>query len=155
MVAIERILIATNFDTPSEHALNAALGMADRLRATVTVLHVLDLPLAAYYAPRLPADFAACLESVALGKLGDTLARARKRIPSANALLCHGVPWRQIVSRGESMGCQMIVLGSHARRGGGRSMLGSVARDVARSSRIPVLTVQDPAAVTRSLATHS
>jgi nucleotide-binding universal stress UspA family protein len=152
---IERILLATNFDAPSDHARAAALRMADRLRATVTVLHVLDLPLSAYYAAKLPADFVSSLESVALSKLAETLAVVREKIPSANALLCHGVPWKQIVSRAESTGCQLIVLGSHSRGGGGRSLIGSVARDVARASSVPVLTVQDPDQLTRSLPTYS
>lgn len=155
MSTIKRILVATNFDAPSRHALDSALTMAERLDATITLLHVLDLPLYAYYADRLPSDFAATLEHVALDLLADLLARVRERVPNANGLLCHGVPWSQIVDRAETMECDLVVLGTHARGGAAKALLGSVARDVSRRSRVPVLTVQNPSVVTRSLASYS
>jgi len=155
MTPIKRILVATNFDGPSRHALDSALSMAERLGATITLLHVLDLPLYAYYAEKLPSDFAECLENAALAHLADLLARVRERIPSANGLLCHGVPWSQIVERAESMACDMVVLGTHARSSRGDDLLGSVARDVSRRSRVPVLTVQTPNVLQRSTALPS
>ncbi|MES1174536.1 MAG: hypothetical protein ABUL62_09410 [Myxococcales bacterium] len=41
------------------------------------------------------------------------------------------------------------------RAGAGQRLLGSVARDVSRTCRVPVLTIQDPAARNRSLPVYS
>lgn len=155
MSTINRILAATNFDAPSQHALDSALTMAERLGATITLLHVLDLPHYAYYADRLPADYAVNLELVALSILADLLGQVRERVPSANGLLCHGLPWSQIVEHAETMACDIVVLGSHARSGKGHGLLGSVGRDVSRRSKVPVLTVQNPQSAVRSLPLYS
>ena len=41
--------------------------------------------------------------------------------------------------------CDLIILGTHARTGLSRVLLGSVAEDVIRHSRVPVLTLKTPA----------
>ena len=155
MTAIKRILVATNFDVPSSHALEAALGMAERFRATVTLLHVLDLPLYAYYADRLPLDFADSLERSAVAQLAELLTRIRLRIRTANGLVCHGVPWTQIAAHAEILRCDLVVLGTHSKPGAGQRLLGRVSHDVSRNCAVPVLTIPDPVTLKRRLPAYS
>ena len=44
----------------------------------------------------------------------------------------------------EEQHCSLIVLGTHGRTGLSRVLLGSVAEDVIRHSRVPVLTLKTP-----------
>lgn len=50
-----------------------------------------------------------------------------------------------IVDEARDSRCDLIVMGSHGRRGFNRAVLGSDAEDVLRASPVPVLVVRDPA----------
>ena len=52
-----------------------------------------------------------------------------------------GTPWETIVVSAGSGRFDLIVMGTHGRRGVKRALLGSVAERVVRSSPVPVLTV--------------
>ena len=50
-----------------------------------------------------------------------------------------------IVDEATSAGCDLIVIGTHGRRGFNRALLGSDAESVLRASPVPVLLVRAPA----------
>ena len=52
-----------------------------------------------------------------------------------------------IVEEARQSRCDLIVIGTHGRRGVARAMLGSDAENVVRSSPVPVLLVRAPATV--------
>jgi len=52
-----------------------------------------------------------------------------------------------IVEEARKSRCELIVIGTHGRRGVSRAMLGSDAENVMRSSPVPVLLVREPATV--------
>jgi nucleotide-binding universal stress UspA family protein len=52
-----------------------------------------------------------------------------------------GSAWREIDDVAREMRADLIVLGTHGRRGVARVILGSVAEKVVRTSPVPVLTV--------------
>ena len=52
-----------------------------------------------------------------------------------------------IVEEARQSRCDLIVIGTHGRRGVARAMLGSDAENVVRSSPVPVLLVRAPAPV--------
>ena len=52
-----------------------------------------------------------------------------------------------IVEEARQSRCDLIVIGTHGRRGVARAMLGSDAENVVRSSPVPVLVVRAPAPV--------
>ena len=51
-----------------------------------------------------------------------------------------------IVDEAKKAGCELIVIGTHGRRGLGHALLGSDAEKVVRQSPVPVLLVRAPAA---------
>ena len=59
-------------------------------------------------------------------------------------LLIEGNAAREILRVAEEQHCSLIVLGTHGRTGLSRVLLGSVAEDVIRHSRVPVLTLKTP-----------
>ena len=52
-----------------------------------------------------------------------------------------------ILQEAKSAGCDLIVIGTHGRRGFRRALLGSDAESVLRESPVPVLLVRAPSAV--------
>jgi nucleotide-binding universal stress UspA family protein len=52
-----------------------------------------------------------------------------------------GSPFEQILAVAAQEGCDLVVLGTHGRRGIAHAALGSVAEKVVRLCPVPVLTV--------------
>jgi len=61
--------------------------------------------------------------------------------PRTDAVFRQGTPFDVILDVAKSEGCDLIVIGTHGRRGVARVLLGSVAERVVRLSPVPVLTV--------------
>ena len=57
-----------------------------------------------------------------------------------------GPPGMAIKEIVEEMGADLVVVGTHGRRGIGRVLLGSGAEDVIRQAPVPVLVIRAPAA---------
>ena len=53
-----------------------------------------------------------------------------------------GAPWEEILSVATERGADLVVVGTHGRRGFAHALMGSVAERVVRLSTIPVLTVR-------------
>jgi nucleotide-binding universal stress UspA family protein len=141
MLPIKTILHPTDFSKPSEYALRFACALARDYQARLVLLHVVEPPV--YYgelgmAVPLPADFHETLHS----KLSH-LAPADCGVP-VETLLMEGNAAREILRVAEEQHISLIVLGTHGRTGFSRVLLGSVAEDVIRHSRVPVLTLKTP-----------
>jgi nucleotide-binding universal stress UspA family protein len=52
-----------------------------------------------------------------------------------------GETWRTILDTVAEVGAELIVMGTHGRRGLPRALLGSVAEKIVRTATCPVLTV--------------
>jgi nucleotide-binding universal stress UspA family protein len=75
-------------------------------------------------------------------RLEPLLARARAACVEAEALLVPGFPDEAIVETARQRGADLIVVGTHGRRGAARLMLGSVAARVVAGAPCPVLTAR-------------
>jgi nucleotide-binding universal stress UspA family protein len=138
-----RIIVATDFSEIADHALDYALAFAAMSGANVTIVHAYDVPV--YGRPDgvlLPSpEVAEQISRAARRALDETVERARKRCPSADGELREGDARDQITNVAEMLGADLIVVGTHGRRGVKRMLLGSVAESLVRTSSIPVLTV--------------
>ncbi|MHB1213507.1 MAG: universal stress protein [Thiobacillus sp.] len=143
-----RILVAIDGSAHSTHALQHAAGLAKGLSASVRILHVVDIGLLPY-GPELSIDIDALLEAryVAAEKI---LAAARDSVKASGLevearLLDTATPVQHvaaaIVEAASDWPADLLVLGTHGRRGVERWLLGSVAEGVARRSTVPVLLV--------------
>jgi len=138
---LKHILVATDFNEPADRALDLAIALATRLESKLTVMHAYSIPASGYpYAKGLlwPVDD---LSRAARTALDGVLRKAREGYPKAEAVLACGEPSRQIVDAAAACGAELIVMGTHGRRGLSHVFLGSVAEKVVRLSPIPVLTV--------------
>lgn len=140
-MGFRHILVPVDFGEPSEHAVDLALTMAARFDARVTLLHVAWMPPYYYsaYAEGLafPTDE---METRARTALDEMLAKAKKRYEKVDGLLVPGMAWEKIIEAIGTTGADLVVVGTHGRRGLSRVFLGSVAEKVVRHSPVPVLT---------------
>ena len=146
MLTIRRILVATDFTETSERALEFGIELARKFDAATTLVHVYQIPAmgfadGGYIAG---AEVAAQLSTAAQNRL-DAMVESRKTagVPM-QAILREGVAWEEINAVAKEVEADLIVIGTHGRRGLARALLGSVAENVIRTSTIPVLVIHGP-----------
>jgi universal stress protein A len=136
------IIVPTDFSYASDAALGYARMLATRFGASLHLLHVLEEPgtWSEVYAAipeiqrRLGADAARRLEAMA--------ACLPPPMRATSAVVC-GAPVPSIVKEAQTRAADLIVMGTHGRRGMGHLLLGSVAERVVRLAPCPVLTVRE------------
>lgn len=156
MNTFKHLLVPTDFSDPSECALELALDLAIQQKAQLTLVHFWEIPPYPYVlASCSPPDLMTAIQEAANQQLAETLARVQVRLPSAKAVCRMGSPWQEIVGAIRDLHADLVVMGTHGRRGVRHALLGSVAEKVVRLSPVPVLTVParlplEPAPVTTS-----
>ncbi len=150
MLSFERIMVAIDFGESSTEALEVALGLAKQYRSALTLIHTWEVPSYAYTAMDFSAmDMLTPVQEAAREQLAALIAEVRKELPEAKAILARGVAWQEILAAIERGKPDLIVMGTHGRRGLRHALLGSVAEKIVRFSPVPVLTVRvKPAALT-------
>lgn len=141
MKPFEHILVPTDFGEPAERALDLAIMLASRLGSKLTLLHASWLPPTAFAsAEGLYWPVEQMLKDAEVD-LAAALASAKSRLAATTGMLITGEPAATIVTTAKQRGCDLIVMGTHGRRGFSRLVLGSVAEKVLRASPAPVLTM--------------
>jgi len=136
------ILVATDFAAASSRALELALELARAGKATVTILHVLEIPPYAYTEIGLsPVDLLAPVAEVAEQRLDELVATTRARHADVTGAFRVGSPHEQVLAVAAERGSDLVVMGTHGRRGLAHAALGSEAEKVVRLCQVPVLTV--------------
>jgi len=138
-----KILVPTDFSPQAEVALDYACTLATRVGATVHVLSVVGVP--AFGGPELSMSMTASLleEMRRESHLGLANLAAARRDVIGEQLVRTGDA-RDVIPRvAAEIGADLIVMGTHGRRGISRVLLGSVTEYVVRTSEVPVLTVRD------------
>jgi nucleotide-binding universal stress UspA family protein len=143
------ILIATDFTESAQCALDLAVEMARKFEADLTLVHCWEAPSYAYGGGLyVPVDLITPIEKGATRALEEALVELQKRVPKAKSVLRSGAAWEEILLAAAAVQADLIVVGTHGRRGLNRALLGSVAEKVVRMAEIPVLTVHGPREVT-------
>ena len=145
-MALRRILFASDFSKASGKAFAAAVAMAKRSRATLTVLHVLA-PMTSvapdqYIGPDTWQQIEADARRWTTRKLGELTLKARKAGVRISSLVADGNPSRQIVRAAKAGRYDLVIIGTHGRTGLARFFLGSVAMQVVASAPCAVMTVR-------------
>ena len=147
----KRILVAVDGSPASNAGLAAAVELAGDQRATLIALHVVDdgtLPVnfegVAYPPNYVDAYFEA------MHKAGRKLLDKTAKTALASKLKCESVLVRSraqtvahvVVAQARKLRADVIVIGTHGRRGLKRILLGSDAESVVREAPVPVLLVR-------------
>jgi len=143
---VRKILYPTDFSPASQAALPAALFFAELFDAELRIEHVLvfrsaDLAHPEAHFPQ-PEELFDKLHSLAASQLGLLLAGAAERpLRMREKVVRAPDETRGILDRAEEEDVDLLVLGTHGRSGPLHLLMGSVAAEVLRRSRCPVLTV--------------
>jgi len=144
-----RILAPTDFSPPSDQALEYARRVAARCGATLHLLHVLEDTVdttsfgSEVLVPDSPEVRAARLEE-AREKLAHRSGGANHEQPRASTEVVVGPSTRTIVRYAADNGFDLIIMGTHGRRGFAHLVIGSVAEEVVRTASCPVLSIHQP-----------
>ena len=137
------ILVPIDFSDTAETALDYAVVLANKLDARVHLLNVIGVP--ALGVPELGVALtASVIDSVVRSNQEalDKLANARRHaVQIGEVMLRTGDARDVILKTADEVGADMIVMGTHGRRGVRRALLGSVAESVVRTASCPVLTI--------------
>lgn len=144
MSDLRRILVPTDFTETSEHALDWALSLAERLGASVTVMHSYEIPIAGFPDGAMIAtpEIATRIADASQQALAKTVERRREKGIPLDSILREGVAWEEINAVADSIDADLVVIGTHGRRGLARALLGSVAENVVRTARRPIVTIR-------------
>jgi len=149
MIALNHILVATDFSEPSEAALSYGRELATRFNATLHVLHVAQNVYittfgAENYAAIAP-DLQQQIEEDARRRLGELLIDSDKSGPKTiPAVMTASSPAFAIIDYAKDHEIDVIVMGTHGRGALAHLVMGSVAERVVRLAPCPVLTVRHP-----------
>jgi nucleotide-binding universal stress UspA family protein len=144
--AIRHIMVPHDFGDTAQRALEFALDLAAPLGAHVSVMFAYDVLAYGFPdAPVVPTD-SGQVERAARTALESVVSRARRPGVEVGSVLRRGVAWREIDAAATELKVDLIVLGTHGRRGIARAVLGSVAEKVVRTAPCPVVTVRGPSA---------
>jgi nucleotide-binding universal stress UspA family protein len=144
MARFQHILVATDFGEPSTRAVDTAIDLAKAFDATLTLVHVYEIPSLAYAgAPFSAVDLLTPIQEMAQAQVEREVARVRERVPGVRSVVRRGSPWHEILATIEDTHADLVVIGTHGRRGLSRALLGSVAEKIVRASPVPVLSVHD------------
>jgi nucleotide-binding universal stress UspA family protein len=142
----QRILFPTDGSDITAKALQSALGLAKLAGAELSALAVKEpFPYSAMseMQPVPPQEFFDTQERVASARVKTVTEAA-----TAAGVPCKGYTvealhaWEAILDQAKALGCDLIVMASHGRRGMSALLLGSETQKVLTHSTLPVLVVR-------------
>lgn len=141
MLSVKTILHPTDFSEQAECALHLAFSLASNYHAQLIIAHVVQLPIV-FGTGMITSttDFQDELnvEPFKIDMPDDRVEVVRQ--------LKVGTPATEILQLAQLSHADLIVMGTHGRRGISRPLLGSVAEEVMRDAKCPVLIVRTPMA---------
>ena len=136
-MSLKTILCPTDFSASSDEALTHASSLASQSGAQLYLLHVTQLPVP--YTDGIPV-YSPYAEQVAQDEntlKGVTVPDAKVKCERHHRI---GDPAPEILDFAKEHNVDLIVMGTHGRKGLTRLLLGSVAEQVVRKATCPVLT---------------
>jgi nucleotide-binding universal stress UspA family protein len=146
----KHILVPSDGSDGSQHAAEIAVGLAKRLDARITTLHVIQpqtvlIPDATggytYLMPDDMYDKAAKMQAERIFGQVRALAEAAG-VACDTASPVGAAPWQTIIDTAKERGCDAIVMASHGRRGLAALVLGSETTKVLTHCTLPVLVTR-------------
>jgi nucleotide-binding universal stress UspA family protein len=141
-----RILVAVDGSDTANLALKEAIKLAKDQHSALRLVHVIDLSLA-YSDPPYVFEYQKALEAAGQKVIADSSVLVRDAgIEFDTASIVIDVPGQHIYDAIEEEAkrwpADLIVIGTHGRRGFRRLLLGSVAENITRVASKPVLLIR-------------
>lgn len=142
---MKSILCPTDFLAGSKEAVRYAVDIAKKYGAKVCLLHVIhDLEkVTGWYVPHITVD--ELYKDIELGakkELDKIFAEELRGFTDVEQRILKGIPYAEIIKFADENNVDLIVIGTHGRKGLDRIIFGSTAEQVVKNARCPVLTVR-------------
>lgn len=144
------LLVPVDGSATAERGLQEALALAADQKARVTLLHVVD-DYAIHMAMAAVIQYQDIIDAMQgsgqelLARAGATAAASGVRAQTVQRQVTHRRVGEVIVEEAAQQACDLIVMGTHGRRGFSHFAWGSDAEHVVRRSPVPVLLVRHEA----------
>ena len=135
------VLLPTDGSDAAAAAVPHAIELADRYGARLHVLYVADTT--EYSTVTFEDDVVDPLTEQGEAVVDDVVEAAEERNVEAVGVVQQGGAYETILQDVDDQDVDVIVMGTHGRRGLDRALLGSVTERVVRTADVPVLTVQE------------
>jgi nucleotide-binding universal stress UspA family protein len=143
----KRILVPVDGSPTSTAGLNEALRLAKSQKAKVRLIHIVD-ELMIFSSSEAGLNIEPVLES--MKRAGKRLLDRAAKLAAAKGIRAETELWENatgrvaevLIGRAKRWRADLIVMGTHGRRGVNRMLLGSDAELVVRNSPVPVLLVR-------------
>jgi len=147
MLNVRRILYPTDFSETAAQALNHALFLAEQFEAELHMLHAVVLHEADPNDPEHrfpePSRLLESLFEIADSEMAKIVEANESRTFALKEAKVRGFDAGEVILEyADTYDIDLIVMGTHGRRGPARIFLGSVAEEVVRHSQCPVLTLR-------------
>jgi len=139
----KNILVATDFSEASEAALQLATSLARETGATLHLVHVLK----SHTLYRVDTKYGEVPPYPKLVELKPVLEKVVPSDPKVSCrqwLLSSDYVAKKILQLADETHVDLIMMGTHGRTGVSRVLMGSVAAEVVRHAKCPVLTIKHP-----------
>ncbi len=144
MAEIKNILFPVDFSSASEKVLPYAKYLAEKLGAKLFVIFVVEelSKYANFYVPHSALDnLEEEMLKAAEKKMEAFVAEHLEDFPGVETIITRGDIGDEIVRVAEEKAVDLIVMGTHGRKGLEKILLGSVAEQVVKRAPCPVMTV--------------
>jgi nucleotide-binding universal stress UspA family protein len=149
-VVFRRIVCAVDFSECSMHALDYAISLAEEAHASLTVVHVIELPPdiprevheTVMLGPRSQREYLALAEEAGQARLTDAVPHRVRASLTVDTVLGAGKPYREILRVAAEHSADLIVVGVHGRGAFDRMLFGSTTQHLVRQASCLVLTIR-------------
>jgi nucleotide-binding universal stress UspA family protein len=145
----QRILVPVDGSATSTRGLDESIQLAKLTGARLRLLHVVDGLTFATGMEFYTGDVFGMLAEAGAQILAEAKARVEAAGVAVDTVLSETVGGRVcdiVIDQAREWDAQLIVIGTHGRRGVGRLLIGSDAEQIVRSAPVPVLLVRLPEA---------
>jgi nucleotide-binding universal stress UspA family protein len=146
----QRILVPVDGSPTSKRGLGEAIALAKLTGASLRLINVVDVMVFAMEADAFAGyagDMIGLLREGGQKVLESARAQAEAAGVAADTVLRDGFSGRVcdlVIDEAKAWKAELIVIGTHGRRGAGRLLLGSDAEQILRLAPVPVLLVRAP-----------
>ena len=149
MIALKKVLVASDFSEPSDAALAYGRELARSFGAQLVVLHVVENLLTHVVGGDgfvlTDPDLQAAVEAEGKKRVDSLISDEDRLVLRAQGVIVtSNAPAIAIVDYAKSSAINLIVIGTHGRGAMAHLLMGSVAEHVVRIAPCPVLTVRHP-----------
>jgi nucleotide-binding universal stress UspA family protein len=142
MISIKKVLCPVDFFPASDAAVKYAAGLAANYDATLHLLHVVTpIPAVSFEYVIDNSEFVQAMKDRSAEEMNKLVATLKESGVTAKTELCVGDVYDEIRRAIDVVKPDLIVMGTHGRRGVERWLIGSTTEKLLRHSPVPLVTI--------------